>query len=141
MLALPGSAYLYQGEELGLQEVTEIPDAERQDPTFFRNKGVEIGRDGCRVPLPWAPEGTSFGFGDGGAHLPQPAWFSRYAVAAQDSVEGSTLELYRKALRSCAASLQTEEELNGSSNPVVPRPALHPSRRLADGNQLRRRAR
>ncbi|MCU1522963.1 MAG: alpha-amylase, partial [Arthrobacter sp.] len=57
MLALPGSAYLYQGEELGLQEVGEIPDSERQDPTFFRNKGVEVGRDGCRVPLPWAVEG------------------------------------------------------------------------------------
>ena len=110
MLALPGSAYLYQGEELGLQEVAEIPDAERQDPTFFRNKGVEIGRDGCRVPLPWAPEGTSFGFGAGGAHLPQPAWFSRYAVAAQDGVEGSTLELYRKALK-LRRELQTSEEL------------------------------
>jgi alpha-glucosidase len=110
MLALPGSAYLYQGEELGLQEVTEIPDAERQDPTFFRNKGVEIGRDGCRVPLPWAPEGTSFGFGDGGAHLPQPSWFSRYAVAAEDGVEGSTLELYREALK-LRRELQTSEEL------------------------------
>ncbi|SDP75205.1 alpha-glucosidase [Arthrobacter sp. ok909] len=110
MLALPGSAYLYQGEELGLQEVAEIPDAERQDPTFFRNKGVEIGRDGCRVPLPWAPEGTSFGFGDGGAHLPQPAWFGRYAVAAQDGVEGSTLELYRTALK-FRRELQTSEEM------------------------------
>jgi alpha-glucosidase len=110
MLALPGSAYLYQGEELGLQEVAEIPDAERQDPTFFRNKGVEIGRDGCRVPLPWAPEGTSFGFGDGGAHLPQPAWFGRYAVAAQDGVEGSTLELYRAALK-LRRELQTSEEM------------------------------
>ncbi|PVZ61063.1 glycoside hydrolase family 13 protein [Arthrobacter sp. H-02-3] len=110
MLALPGSAYLYQGEELGLQEVAEIPDAERQDPTFFRNKGVEIGRDGCRVPLPWAPEGTSFGFGDGGAHLPQPAWFARYAVAAQDGVEGSTLELYRTALK-FRRELQTSEEM------------------------------
>jgi alpha-glucosidase len=110
MLALPGSAYLYQGEELGLQEVAEIPDAARQDPTFFRNKGVEVGRDGCRVPLPWAPEGPSFGFGDGGAHLPQPAWFSRYAVAAQDGVEGSTLELYRKALQ-LRRELQGSEEL------------------------------
>ena len=110
MLALPGSAYLYQGEELGLQEVTEIPDAERQDPTFFRNKGVEIGRDGCRVPLPWAPEGSSFGFGNGGAHLPQPAWFDRYAVAAQDGVQGSTLELYRTALK-LRRELQTSEEL------------------------------
>ncbi|MBT2537000.1 alpha-amylase family glycosyl hydrolase [Arthrobacter sp. ISL-69] len=110
MLALPGSAYLYQGEELGLQEVGEIPDAERQDPAFFRNKGVEIGRDGCRVPLPWATEGASFGFGAGDAHLPQPEWFSRYAVDAQDGVEGSTLELYRKALK-LRRELQTAEEL------------------------------
>jgi alpha-glucosidase len=110
MLALPGSAYLYQGEELGLQEVGDIPDAERQDPSFFRNKGVEIGRDGCRVPLPWTAEGTSFGFGAGEAHLPQPEWFSRYAVDAQDGVEGSTLELYRKALK-LRRELQTAEEL------------------------------
>ncbi|WP_427172157.1 glycoside hydrolase family 13 protein [Arthrobacter sp. 92] len=110
MLALPGSAYLYQGEELGLQEVAQIPESERQDPSFFRNKGVEIGRDGCRVPLPWAVEGPSFGFGADGAHLPQPEWFSRYAVEAQDGVEGSTLELYRKALK-LRRELQTAEEL------------------------------
>jgi alpha-glucosidase len=125
MLALPGSAYLYQGEELGLQEVAEIPDSERQDPSFFRNKGVEIGRDGCRVPLPWATEGTSFGFGAGDAHLPQPAWFARYAVDAQDGVEGSTLELYRKALK-LRRELQTAEELEWveTGNPEV----LHFSR-------------
>ena len=58
MLALPGSAYLYQGEELGLQEVAGHPRRQRQDPTFFRNKGVEIGRDGCRVPLPWTGRAT-----------------------------------------------------------------------------------
>jgi alpha-glucosidase len=110
MLALPGSAYLYQGEELGLPEVVEIPDADRQDPAFFRNKGVEVGRDGCRVPLPWAAQGTSFGFGGGGAHLPQPEWFSAYAVEAQEGLEGSTLELYRKALK-LRRELQTAEEL------------------------------
>ena len=136
MLALPGSAYLYQGEELGLQEVGEIPDAERQDPSFFRNKGVEIGRDGCRVPLPWAAEGTSFGFGAGDAHLPQPEWFSRYAVDAQDGVEGSTLELYRKALK-LRRELQTAEELEwvetGNSQVLqFSRP-----RRLAVRDQLR----
>lgn len=125
MLALPGSAYLYQGEELGLQEVADIPDAERQDPSFFRNKGVEIGRDGCRVPLPWATDGTSFGFGSGDAHLPQPAWFAGYAVDAQDGVEGSTLELYRKALK-LRRELQTAEELEWveTANPEV----LHFSR-------------
>ena len=110
MLALPGSAYLYQGEELGLQEVSEIGDSERQDPSFFRNKGVEIGRDGCRVPLPWSAEGTSYGFGDGGAHLPQPKWFSDYAVEVQEQREGSTLELYRQALR-LRREFQAAEEL------------------------------
>ena len=110
MLALPGSAYLYHGEELGLQEVSEIRDSERQDPSFFRNKGVELGRDGCRVPLPWTAEGASYGFGDGDAHLPQPAWFSQYAVEVQDEQEGSTLELYRSALR-LRRELQAAEEL------------------------------
>src|SRR5919107_5207417 len=125
MLALPGSSYLYQGEELGLQEVADIPESERQDPSFFRNKGVEVGRDGCRVPLPWSVEGTSFGFGDGGAHLPQPDWFSRYAVEAQDGTEGSTLELYRKALK-LRRELMTDEELEWieTGNPEV----LHFSR-------------
>ncbi|MCH6469245.1 glycoside hydrolase family 13 protein [Sinomonas terrae] len=102
MLALPGSAYLYQGEELGLQEVGQIPDEDRQDPTFFRNKGVEVGRDGCRVPLPWeaAPaEGSSFGFGSNGSHLPQPAWFADYAASVQAADAGSTLSFYRRALK------------------------------------------
>ncbi|MFC4395047.1 glycoside hydrolase family 13 protein [Arthrobacter sedimenti] len=115
MLAVPGSAYLYQGEELGLQEVAEIPESERQDPSFFRNKGVEIGRDGCRVPLPWKLEGTSFGFGDGGSHLPQPDWFSKYAVEAQDGTDGSTLELYRKALK-LRRELLTDEDLEWVEN-------------------------
>jgi alpha-glucosidase len=98
MLALPGSAYLYQGEELGLQEVGEISDEDRQDPTFFRNRGVEVGRDGCRVPLPWEAEGTSFGFGSNGSHLPQPAWFAQYAESVQEKDAGSTLAFYRRAL-------------------------------------------
>lgn len=115
MLALPGSAYLYQGEELGLQEVSEIRESERQDPSFFRNRGVEIGRDGCRVPLPWTAEGASYGFGDGGAHLPQPRWFSDYAVGVQEEQEGSTLELYRQALR-LRRELQAAEELTWHEN-------------------------
>lgn len=99
MLALPGSAYLYQGEELGLHEVVEIAPSERQDPTFFRTEGADIGRDGCRVPLPWTGERPSFGFGDGGAHLPQPGWFAGVSVAAQEDDPHSDLNLYRRALR------------------------------------------
>jgi alpha-glucosidase len=111
MFALPGSAYLYQGEELGLQEVgSEIPDARRQDPAFFRNKGVEIGRDGCRVPLPWTSSGNSFGFGTGGAHLPQPEWFAGHSAEIQETQEDSTLSLYRRAL-GLRSQLQTAEAL------------------------------
>ena len=110
MLALPGSAYLYQGEELGLPEVAEIPDHDRQDPTFFRNSGVEVGRDGCRVPLPWTKAGSSFGFGDGSAHLPQPLWFGEFSVEAEDADPASTLNLYRRALW-LRRDLQDSEEL------------------------------
>ncbi|GEM_PF-104194 len=99
MLALPGSAYIYQGEELGLQEVAEIADHQRQDPSFFRNRSVEVGRDGCRVPIPWTRGGPSYGFGAAGSHLPQPLWFGHYSVQAQHGVDDSTLTLYQRALR------------------------------------------
>ncbi|MGC5221579.1 glycoside hydrolase family 13 protein [Micromonospora sp. DT81.3] len=111
VLGLPGSAYLYQGEELGLHEVAEIPDALRQDPTFFRSPGVDKGRDGCRVPLPWSEGGRSFGFGDGGAHLPQPSWFALHAVDVEDGRPDSTLTMYRRAL-ALRHELQTDEELD-----------------------------
>ncbi|MDP5228568.1 MULTISPECIES: glycoside hydrolase family 13 protein [Arthrobacter] len=110
MLALPGSSYLYQGEELGLQEAGQIPDSQRQDPSFFRNPGVEIGRDGCRVPLPWSAEGASFGFGTGGSHLPQPEWFAGFAVSEQEDTPDSTLSFYRQAL-ALRGELQGAEEL------------------------------
>ncbi|ALJ22149.1 glycoside hydrolase family 13 protein [Microbacterium sp. No. 7] len=110
LLALPGSAYLYQGEELGLHEVADIPDEHRQDPTFFRSPGVDRGRDGCRVPLPWTASGPSFGFGEGGSHLPQPAWFARHAVSALAEDPASTLALYRRAL-ALRRELQTGEQL------------------------------
>ncbi|MFS0795016.1 glycoside hydrolase family 13 protein [Microbacterium sp. 1P10AE] len=110
VLGLPGSAYLYQGEELGLHEVADIPDAARQDPTFFRSPGVDIGRDGCRVPLPWAAEAPAFGFGGTAAHLPQPEWFAAHAVDRQDGDPASTLSLYRRAL-DLRHELQTAEEL------------------------------
>ncbi|QHC62125.1 alpha-amylase [Rathayibacter festucae] len=110
LLALPGSAYLYQGEELGLHEVAGIPDADRQDPTFFRSGGTDVGRDGCRVPLPWESTGDSLGFGPGGAHLPQPAWFADSSVEAEELAEDSTLALYRRAL-ALRHQLQTDERL------------------------------
>ncbi|WP_037870970.1 glycoside hydrolase family 13 protein [Streptomyces sp. SPB074] len=98
MLALPGSAYLYQGEELGLPDVVDLPDEVRQDPSYFRAAGQDGFRDGCRVPLPWTREGSSYGFGSGGSWLPQPADWGGFSVEAQTGVPGSTLEFYRAAL-------------------------------------------
>ena len=99
MLGLPGSAYLYQGEELGLPEVIDLPDSARQDPTFFRTGGASYGRDGCRVPIPWTAGAPSAGFGPGAASwLPQPGTWSDYARNAQLGIPGSTLEFYRTAL-------------------------------------------
>ncbi|MEU6401663.1 glycoside hydrolase family 13 protein [Streptomyces sp. NPDC046985] len=98
MLALPGSAYVYQGEELGLPDVVDLPDAVRQDPAYFRGEGQDGFRDGCRVPIPWTREGSSYGFGDGGSWLPQPSGWGELSVQAQQGVPDSTLELYRSAL-------------------------------------------
>jgi len=99
MLALPGSAYLYQGEELGLPDSTDMPDEFRQDPAWERSGRTERGRDGCRVPLPWEADRPAFGFGpSAGTWLPQPEVYGRYAVDQQEGVEGSTLELYRALL-------------------------------------------
>lgn len=98
LLALPGSTYLYQGEELGLHEAPDIPDEARQDPTFTRTRGADPGRDGCRVPLPWTTTGPSYGFGSGAPHLPQPAWFAEYSVEAEERRPDSPLSLYRRAL-------------------------------------------
>ncbi|NTW40115.1 MAG: glycoside hydrolase family 13 protein [Cellulomonadaceae bacterium] len=100
MLALPGSAYLYQGEELGLPEHTTLDDAERQDPAWWRSGHTERGRDGCRIPLPWEADEPAFGFSPTGATwLSQPSSFARYAADVQRRTPGSTLELYRAALR------------------------------------------
>jgi alpha-glucosidase len=99
MLGLPGSAYVFQGEELGLPEVIDIPDDRRDDPTFFRTHGERYGRDGCRVPIPWEADKPAYGFNDSGASwLPQPAVFGELARDQQQGVESSTLELYRRLL-------------------------------------------
>lgn len=98
--ALPGSAYIYQGEELGLPEHTTLDAAHRQDPSFFRTNGLEIGRDGCRVPIPWISGEASYGFSTTGeSWLPQPESFSRYGADLQHGDSQSTLELYRQLLK------------------------------------------
>jgi alpha-glucosidase len=99
MLALPGSAYLYQGEELGLPDSTDLPDDVRQDPTWPRSGHVDRGRDGCRVPMPWEGDQPSYGFGPSDqSWLPQPASYAALAVDRQVGDKDSTLVLYRALL-------------------------------------------
>lgn len=101
MLALPGCAYVYQGEELGLPEVEDLDEAALQDPMYRRSGMLSRGRDGCRVPLPWEGQVPPYGFSPQPVPtwLPQPSDWARFAVATQESDDGSMLRLYRAALR------------------------------------------
>jgi alpha-glucosidase len=135
MLGLPGAAYVYQGEELGLPDSTDMPDELRQDPTFVRSRGAELGRDGCRVPMPWTSEGPSLGFGPSDVTwLPHPAIYADYAVDQQVGREGSTFELYRSLLTARRenhlgeGSLRWLEEYAGQPD-VVAFANDHPDRR------------
>lgn len=134
-LGLPGSVYIYQGEELGLPEVATIPWDHLEDP-IARNTDhdrAEKGRDGCRVPLPWvasdepqpsqySPEfgtGASFGFStraDGkpcaNPHLPQPLWFKQFAADVEDNDADSMLNLYRRALQIRQTMLTSTRDVN-----------------------------
>jgi alpha-glucosidase len=100
-MALPGSLYVYQGEELGLPEVEDIPSERRQDPMWLRSGGIDPGRDGCRIPLPWSGDRPPYGFSRNGVErtwLDQPGDWGPLTVAAQSDDPGSTLSLYRAGL-------------------------------------------
>jgi len=117
MLGLPGSAYIYQGEELGLEQVAVLPE-HREDPTYFRSG--EVGRDGCRVPIPWSGSEPPYGFGPGDAQpwLPQPAEWKDLTVEAQEADPDSTLHFYRKVLatrREVTTGISDEVTVLGSA--------------------------
>ena len=101
-MALPGSMYIYQGEELGLPEVEDIPVERRRDPMWFRSGGLDPGRDGCRTPLPWTGDRPPYGFSRDGAErawLDQPDDWGPLTVTAQSETATSMLALYREGLR------------------------------------------
>jgi alpha-glucosidase len=101
--ALPGSLYIYQGEELGLDEVQDLPAHQLQDPMYLRSGGADPGRDGCRVPLPWSGTCPPFGFSPAGATaepwLRQPGRWADLTVEAEQEDPRSMLSLYRSMLR------------------------------------------
>ena len=102
-MALPGSMYIYQGEELGLPEAENIPPEKRQDPMWLRSGGVDPGRDGCRVALPWSGTKPPYGFSPNqNVRLwldHQPDDWAPLSVEAQTADPGSMLSLYRAGLR------------------------------------------
>jgi alpha-glucosidase len=102
LLALPGPAFLYAGEELGLPDVDDLPDEVIDDPVWRRSGFAIRGRDGCRVPLPWTGSEPPFGFSPAGASrapwLPQPAGWAALTAGAQEGDPSSMLALYRAAL-------------------------------------------
>ncbi|MET8140910.1 glycoside hydrolase family 13 protein [Sphaerisporangium sp. NPDC005288] len=104
-MALPGGVYVYQGEELGLPEVEDIPAELRQDPMWTRSKNTVPGRDGCRVPLPWSGATPPFGYSTGEPWLPQPATWKDLTAEAQNTDPDSMLCLYRTALHIRRAEL------------------------------------
>ena len=107
-LSLPGSTYIYQGEELGLPEVWDLPEDVLDDPTWVRSGFTEKGRDGARVPIPWERSGPSFGFGTGGSWLPQPGYFGEFSAEAQLDDPESSLALYTQAISLRRQHLENE---------------------------------
>lgn len=120
MLALPGSAYVYQGEELGLKEVVDIPHENLQDPVWVNSGNKFKGRDGCRVPLPWTAE-ESFGFTNVTPHLPMPEWFEEYHIENQDKQHDSFLNFYRAIIKLRREMIKTNmfEWLEDSTNNII----------------------
>ena len=117
---LPGSLYIYQGDELGLDEVEDLPPEHLQDPMVARSGGVDPGRDGCRVPLPWSGSTRPFGFShpdrEAEPWLPQPGHWAGLTVEAQSTDEGSMLALYQRAL----AIRRTDPDLAGEAFAWLP---------------------
>jgi alpha-glucosidase len=115
-MALPGSCYVFAGQELGLPD-GEIPDSSRQDPIYFRTKGAQKGRDGARVPLPWSGETAPFGFTKGKPWLPLTDAWKELTVEKQSSDPKSTLNLYRSALKLRSEHLTTQGSITWLESP------------------------
>ncbi len=114
-LALPGVAYLYQGEELGLAEVEDLPSEVRHDPTWEQSGHTDPGRDGCRVPMPWSGVAPPFGFSPPGASaspwLPQPQQWAELTTEREQADPNSMIALYRTALQLRREYFATDAEL------------------------------
>jgi alpha-glucosidase len=110
LFGLPGSCYVYNGQELGLPDA-ELADSERQDPSFIRTNGETKGRDGARVPMPWSGQETPFGFSAGKPWLPLPTSWNELTVESQIKDQESSLALYKSALSKRAELFSSTSDL------------------------------
>ena len=125
MLALPGTVFIYNGEELGLPDVLDLPDEVLQDPTWERSGHTERGRDKCRVPLPWSGDAPPFGFSTSAdTWLPMPAEWAALTVEKQRADPDSTLSFFRRALELRRSRDRIRRRATASSGCAAPSDAL-----------------
>ncbi|MTH91387.1 MAG: ABC transporter permease, partial [Actinobacteria bacterium] len=117
VFALPGSSYIFAGQELGLPD-GELSDSDRQDPSFIRSGGTVKGRDGARVPLPWSGDSTPFGFTSGKPWLPIAQSWQRFTVENQDKDPSSILNLFRQALTLRRQYLLASQKISWVQSPI-----------------------
>ena len=110
LLALPGSLYIYNGQELSLPDA-EVADEFRQDPVYFRTKGAQKGRDAARVPLPWNSQESQLGFTSGMSWLPIPDHWRDISIDVQDQEADSSLNLYRKGIQLRKSALEFDKAI------------------------------
>ena len=115
LLALPGSLYIYNGQELSLPDA-QVEDKHRQDPVYFRTAGAQKGRDGARVPLPWSSEKSECGFTSGTPWLPIPPEWKDLSIQSQNSQLSSSLNLYRRALKARRDLFDTNAAIEWCNN-------------------------
>jgi alpha-glucosidase len=94
MSLLPGTVWIYQGEELGLPDGV-VPPGEGADPLARLEPGQS--RDAARTPMPWRP-GSGLGFTSGRPWLPDGDREPAHTAAVQRGDPSSHLSAIRRLL-------------------------------------------
>jgi alpha-glucosidase len=112
LTSLRGTAFVYQGEELGLPQA-EVPQERLRDPDGIAFWPAYKGRDGCRTPMPWTDANGAVGFttDDVEPWLPVDARHRVLSVDRQEADPASMLAFTREwlAYRRTQAALITGE--------------------------------
>ena len=96
-LTLRGSAIMYYGEELGMENNDPKRKEDVRDPIGRTGWPKEIGRDGERTPMQWNTD-TNAGFSAAKPWLPVPASYKSHNVATESNDPNSVLNMYKKVL-------------------------------------------